>query len=387
MSYGVRFRTGCLLVAVALVLVAVPGPAHSQTAPRGDHVDTYHGVRVPDPYRWMEQMEAEETRRWVEAQDRRARDFAGGFESRVALRNEVARLADVRRFRPPWKRGGRYFYLTYQSSGGPGMPGTQLHVREGLEGGGGADRILLSQEDLPEGTVLTRIVPGPHGRLVAYGVARDGSRWETLRVFDLERERPLDDRLEGVNGGASTVAWAPEGRGFYYERFDLTAEAEARTARLENERVLYHRVGTDQEEDRSVLAASAADRALTVWLGEGGRWTRGHRARSRLGRSPRARCRPAGGRWGDTWSWATWWTRARSGASSTWRAGGSARWICRDSDPCGAAFNRPSERRRRRRSTRSAGSPTRAPSTAWTWKRAGARSSHGPTSATTRTSS
>lgn len=259
-------------LAVAVVLVAWPGAAHPQPASRGTHVDTLHGVPVSDPYRWMEEMEADETRRWVEAQDRRARDFAGEVPSRVALRDQVSELAAVRRYRPPWKRGGRCFYLTYRSSGGLGTTGTQLHVREGLEGREGAERTLLSQEDLPEGTVLTRIVPGPDGRLVAYGVARDGSRWETLRVFDMERGRPLEDRLEGVNTGASTVAWSPDGDGFYYERFEVPTEAEARTARLENERIFYHSVEANQEEDRVVLAASADDRALTAGLGDEGRW-------------------------------------------------------------------------------------------------------------------
>jgi prolyl oligopeptidase len=235
-------------------------------------VDTYHGVRVPDPYRWLEEMEAEDTRLWVEAQDRRAREFAAEAASRAALRDRVAELADVRRYRPPWKRGGRYFYLTFRSSGGPGTTGTQLHVREDLEGGESAERTLLSQDDLPEGTVLTRIVPGPHGRRVAYGVARDGSRWETLRVFDVERGRALEDRLEGVNTGASTVTWSPNGSGFYYERFDPPAGGNARTARLDEERVLYHTVGTDQEEDRAVFAATAADHGLTVGVGENGRW-------------------------------------------------------------------------------------------------------------------
>lgn len=252
--------------------LAPEGGESASPPPRGDHVDTYHGVRVPDPYRWMEEMEAPETRRWVEGQDRRARDLAEEVEARAALRDEVARLADVRRYRPPWKRGDRYFYITFQSSGGPGTPGTELHLREGLEGGDGAGRVLLAQADLPEGTVLTRIAPGPDGRLVAYGVARDGSRWETLRVFDVERGRPLEDRLEGVHGGASTVVWAPDGGGFYYERFEPPPDAEARTARLENERVAFHAVGTRQEEDRRVFTASAADRGLTVGLGEDGRW-------------------------------------------------------------------------------------------------------------------
>lgn len=265
-------RSRGLAAAVAAALLAVPEPGHPQTAPRGDHVDIHHGVRVPDPYRWMEEMDAPETRRWVEAQDRRARAFSAGCAARSALRGEVARLANVRRYRPPWKRGDRYFYLTYRSSGGPGTTGTQLHVREGFERRDGADRTLLAQEDLPEGTVLTRIVPGPNGRRVAYGVAREGSRWETLRVFDVERGRPLEDRVEGVNTGASTVTWSPNGRGFYYERFDLPDEAEARTARLENERLFYHAVGTDQEEDRDLLAASAGDRALTAGLGADGRW-------------------------------------------------------------------------------------------------------------------
>lgn len=239
-----------------------------ETAPREAHVDTYHGVRVPDPYRWMEELEAPRTRRWAEQEDARARELAAALPRRDSIREEVDRLADVRRYRPPWKRGDRYFYLTYQSSGGPGTPGTQLHVREGRRG---PERTLITQDDLPAGTTLTRIVPGPEGRLVAYGVASVGSRWETLRVLDVERRQTLDDRIEGVNAGASTVVWSPDGRGFYYERFDLPTEADAQTARMTNERVLFHSLGSPQERDPLIYAPESDDAGLTTGLTAEGR--------------------------------------------------------------------------------------------------------------------
>lgn len=179
-----HFTTISLNLILGLGLTASPQQRPHETAPREAHVDAYHGVRVPDPYRWMEELEAPRTRRWVEHEDARARELAAELPRREAVREEVDRLADVRRYRPQWKRGDRYFYLTYQSSGGTGTPGTQLHVREG---GKGPERTLIAQDDLSAGTTLTRIVPGPEGRLVAYGVASVGSRWETLRVLDVER--------------------------------------------------------------------------------------------------------------------------------------------------------------------------------------------------------
>ncbi|MFW6201357.1 MAG: hypothetical protein ACOC8B_02160, partial [Gemmatimonadota bacterium] len=169
----------------------VPGDTGG-IAPRGDHVDTLHGVRVPDPYRWMEDLDAAETLRWAESEDARARRFAAAVAERGAIRDEIARLADVRRYRPPSRRAGRYFYLSYQSSGGPGTPGTRLHVRDGPDS---PERTLVDEGTLPDGIVPTRIVPGPDGRRVAYATAPAGSRWETVRVLDVETGRTLPDPL------------------------------------------------------------------------------------------------------------------------------------------------------------------------------------------------
>lgn len=256
----------CLLAGLAVTgATAQPPPA---PAPRGDTVDVYHGVEVPDPYRWMEDLEAPETRRWVNAEDARARDFVAEVAGRSELEEGIRRLAEVRRFRPPWKRGERLFYLSFQSSGGPGTFGTELHVRSGRAA---EEKTLIAQDDLPAGRTLARIVPGPAGRWVAYGIARSASRWETFRILDVDRGRTLSDALVGLNGGASTVIWSPEGSGFYYERFDVPKEVDVRTARLQHERVLYHVLGTPQEEDRLIYRRESPGSGLTTGITADGR--------------------------------------------------------------------------------------------------------------------
>ncbi len=240
-----------------------PVPAH-----RGGHVDLLHGVPVPDPYRWMEDLDAPRTIGWVDAQDARARRFAAGFRGREELHDRIARLADVRRFLPPRRRGHQHFYVSFQSSGGPGTPGTRLLVRDEANG---SHRVLLSGGDLPEGRTLTRMVPGPEGRYVAYAVAPVGSRWETVGVLEVATGRRLPDRLEGVNGGASTIVWAPDGQGFYYEVADLPPEGEERTARVRNERILFHRLGDAGGEDRLLHDPASPDIGLTTSVtGDGG---------------------------------------------------------------------------------------------------------------------
>lgn len=248
-------RRACV-AATGLLLLSPPAATTAQesarqataTARRGDHVDVYHGVEVPDPYRWMEDMDDPETLAWVRAQDERARAFAAAYDRRDAIRRRIQRVARVRRLGTPLKRGGAYFYLEFGAAG-PG-PGTSLHMRTGPDGP--ARTVIDDARLAADGEALVRMAPGPDGRRVAYGTVQAGSRWMTVRVRDLETGRDLPDRLVGIHRGGSALSWAPDGSGFYYERFDLPPQGQRRRARLTGERVVFHLLGEPQERDQVI---------------------------------------------------------------------------------------------------------------------------------------
>lgn len=252
----------CLLVAAS----PVPGQQPVPPAPRSGHVDVYHGVEVADPYRWMEELESERTRRWVRAQDERARAFVAG-PLRDRLRERMAGIADVRRYTAVSRRGGRYFYSRL---GGSGFTGAAVLVREEIDG---PERTLIDTAERGADAALGRASPSRTGRFLAYAVVRDGSRWAPLRVLDVDTGTPLDEAIEGFNTSVSSLSWNGDD-GFFYERFDPPAPGEERRARLAGERILYHRLGTDPARDRVVyrVPPDTGDLSLASSLSWDGRF-------------------------------------------------------------------------------------------------------------------
>lgn len=231
-------------------------PADLAVALQTDHsspsragvVDTLHGVPVPDPYRWMEDMDAPEVLAYVRAQDSIARAY-GATGDRAAFREQIADIGRVGGYSAPLKRGNRHFYLRFPPSGPGTGPGTALLLRETEQG---AARVIIDPAALPDGAALAWAIPDRDGRRVAYLVTQDGSAWGTLRIREVDSGRDLPDRLIGVRAG-SGLGWSPDGAGFFYERFDLPKAGDELSARIEGERIAFHLLGERQEQDAVVL--------------------------------------------------------------------------------------------------------------------------------------
>ncbi|HEX6105637.1 MAG TPA: prolyl oligopeptidase family serine peptidase [Gemmatimonadales bacterium] len=243
------------LLALSLPFLAA-GPAaalqasHSSSGPAGV-VDTIHGVPVPDPYRWMEDMGSPEVLAYARVQDSIARAYVPAGE-RAELRREIAEIARVERYGAPLKRGERHFFLRFPASGPGTSPGTALLLREGERG---PEQLLIDPADLPAGAALASAVPDPRGRRVAYLVTEPGSRWGTVRIREVGSGRDLPDRLAGVRAGGTGPAWSPDGHGLFYQRFDLPEEGDRRSARVAGERIAFHRLGEGQDRDAVVFEA------------------------------------------------------------------------------------------------------------------------------------
>lgn len=264
---AVRTRGWCICVMGVLAMLVVSGaPSAGQESPpetrRSDHVDRYHGVDVPDPYRWLEDLSSPEVGAWARAQDRYARDFAAGAPGRSRIAEAVRSATHVIRYTAPQKRRDLYFYTTFENTGGAAPP-RSLHVREGA---GGRPRTLLDRDELAaRGQTLAFATPSPDGSLVAYGTVDAGGSAMTVRLLDPTGEGAPGEVLLGLLRSGSTVSWLADGSGFFYEAFRSEEGEDRRTARVEAETLRFHRVGTDQTEDVDVFAGP-----------EGERWSLGH---------------------------------------------------------------------------------------------------------------
>jgi len=267
-----------LVLAAMLVSGAGATPA-AQTiqyppARTGDLVDDYHGTKVPDPYRWLEDVDAPETRAWIEAENRVTDAYLGQIGERDRIRRRLTALWNYPRYGPPFKKAGRYFFFKND-----GLQNQSVLYRQASRAAEPA--VLLDPNTFSEdGTVaLATLALSKDGRQLAYGTAASGSDWVEFRVRDVESGRDRPDHLKWVK--FSDAAWTHDGVGFFYSRYPEPAGENPLLAENRFQKLYYHRLGTDQSQDVLVyerpehpdwgVAAEVTHDGryaiLSVWLG------------------------------------------------------------------------------------------------------------------------
>jgi prolyl oligopeptidase len=205
-------------------------------------VDIYHGQPVPDPYRWLEDLDSERTRAWIEAQNRLTFDYLQRIPARQRLLERLRQLWNYEKYSQPFKEGGRYFYFKNDGLQNQSV----LYTQESLEA---EARVLLDPNTLSEdGTVaLSGIAISRDGRYLAYGLSRSGSDWQEWKVRDIETGEDLPDHLRWIK--FSGASWTPDGQGFFYSRYDEPPPGREYESANYFQKLYYHRLGTPQSED------------------------------------------------------------------------------------------------------------------------------------------
>lgn len=235
-------------LANAPVGASASAPEYPPT-PRGTVVDDYFGTRVADPYRWLEDVDSDATRQWVEAQNALTLPRLAALPGREHLRKRLQSLWNYERYGLVQKVGGRYVYLRND-----GLQNQSVLVVQ--DDAKAAPRVLLDPNLLAaDGTVaLTQYELSPDGRWLAYGTAAAGSDWNEFRVRGVADGKDHPEVLRRIK--FSSIAWTKDGKGFFYSRYPQPPQgAEAGTFDdLANQALYYHRVGTAQDEDVLVYA-------------------------------------------------------------------------------------------------------------------------------------
>ncbi|MCF7811029.1 prolyl oligopeptidase family serine peptidase [bacterium] len=212
---------------------------------RSDVIDNLHGVNIPDPYRWLEDIDSEETRNWIEAQNKLTFDFLNKIPARKKINSRLSELWAYDKYSPPFKRGNRYFYFKQQGL----QNQVVLYKMDSLNDD---PQVLIDPNTLSkDGTIaLTGISINEDGSLIAYGLSSSGSDWQEWHVRDVESRRDLDDHLKWVKFNNSS--WSKDGRGFYYCRYNEPKESESFKGANYYHKLYYHTIGTPQSEDKLV---------------------------------------------------------------------------------------------------------------------------------------
>jgi len=250
-------------IAVALALSALPltlaaeeGRIEYPDTRRGNQVDVYHGVKVADPYRWIEAdvRHSPEVAAWVAAENKLTARYLEAIPERPAVRRRLTEMWNFAQYFSPMKQGGRYYYLKNDGLQNQAV----LYVMDTLDG---PPRPLLDPNRWSkDGTIaLAGLGFSDEGKYLAYGRSEAGSDWSTWRLMEIATGRLLDDELRWIK--FSLASWTKDGRGFFYARYEEPRRGAEFQALNFNNKLYYHRVGTPQSAD-----------ALVYWRPEHPEW-------------------------------------------------------------------------------------------------------------------
>ncbi|MGH9968265.1 MAG: prolyl oligopeptidase family serine peptidase [Pyrinomonadaceae bacterium] len=270
-SSGIVLRTPLTLMLIGLIAAAVAvlaplagaqnaqklatNPSSAGTATASDsrlaypvtkkveHFDDYHGTKVADPYRWLEDENATETAAWVEAQNRVTFAYLEKIPFRQQLAARLEKLYNYPKYSSPSRRGEHFFF-----SKNDGLQNQSvLYIQKGLDG---TPEVLIDPNKFSEdGTSrLGTFSLSKDGSVAVYGISKGGSDWQDYYVMDVQAKKTQSDHLEWVK--VSGVAWA--GNGFYYSRYPQPEKGKELTSKNENHQVFFHKLGTTQAEDELI---------------------------------------------------------------------------------------------------------------------------------------
>jgi prolyl oligopeptidase len=246
-----RFVWSCAAAVAAIFLYGVcSAPQFAQQrfdypqTRKVDHVDTYHGTKVPDPYRWLEDDNSPETAQWVEAENKVTFAYLERIPYRAELKKRLETLYNYPKYGAPSRKGDYFFF-----SKNDGLQNQSvLYIQNGLTG---TPEVLIDPNTWSaDGTSrLGAFALSKDGRYAVVGVSRAGSDWQEYGVMELATKTMLPDRLEWIK--VSGASW--RGDGFFYSRYPAPAKGRELSSANENHQVYFHKVGTPQSADELVF--------------------------------------------------------------------------------------------------------------------------------------
>jgi len=221
--------------------------SYKYPAPRRDEAaeDDYHGTKIKDPYKWMEDPDSEETKNFVDEQNKISAPFINSCDERETIKKELTDLWNYEKYGCPHKEGNKYYFS--KNSGLQNQ--SVIYVQDSLEA---EPKVLIDPNGLSDdGTVSLRATSWSHdGSILAYGLSKSGSDWTTIKFRNVETGEDFEEEIEKVK--FSGITWTHDNKGVFYGCYpdhDVSCATGKDTKSHENQKLYYHRVGTKQEED------------------------------------------------------------------------------------------------------------------------------------------
>jgi len=238
-------RTSAFLILAAILTVNVPAQAKfDYPKPRkAEQVDDYHGTKVADPYRWMELTESDETKAWIEAENKITNAYLATIPQREKIKNRLTEIWNYERFSAPSKiTDGFYIY-----SKNDGLQNQSVWYRTSSINDLGT--VFFDPNKLStDGTAaLSGSSFTDNGKFWAHGVSIAGSDRTEWKVMDVTAGKYLPDTLRPNRQGG--VSWLNDNSGFFYSRFPDAQEGAELKGASKFQKLYFHKMGTPQSED------------------------------------------------------------------------------------------------------------------------------------------
>lgn len=213
--------------------------------PTTNQVDTFHGVEVRDPYRWMEDNNSQTLKNWVREQNELTFGYLETIPEREKIKERLTELWNYERFGIPFRQADRYFIYKNDGLQNQSVLYTMASPEADLE------ELIDPNKLSQDGTVaLSGISISEDARWLAYGLSTSGSDWQEWRVRNIETREDTEDHIRWVK--FSRAVWRKDGSGFYYCRYDEPDAADQYRGSNENQKIFFHKLGQSQQEDTLV---------------------------------------------------------------------------------------------------------------------------------------
>lgn len=223
------------------------------TTKKVDTVDTYFGIKVKDPYRWLEDDMSEETGEWVKAQNEVTFGYLDTIPFREELKKRLTSLWNYEKVGSPFKEGDyTYFYKN------DGLQNQYVIYRYENDKDPSTAAVFLDPNTFKEdGTIsLGGVSFSDNGKVAAYSISEGGSDWRKVLVMDVMSKKIVEDTLRDLK--FSGISWKAN-EGFYYSSYDKPKGSEL-SAKTDQHKVYYHRLGTTQKEDKLIFGGTPKEK-------------------------------------------------------------------------------------------------------------------------------
>ncbi len=229
-------------------------------------VDDYHGTKVADPFRWLEDPDSSDSKAWVKSQNVLTQGYLNTIPQREMIKKRLTKLWNYEKYTAPFKQGNKYFY--YKNNGLQNQ--SVLYVANSISDKG---HVLLDPNKFSEDgtTSLAGLSVSNNGNIAAYGISKGGSDWREWRFLDIKTGKQLPDVLKNIK--FSGVSWSKNSKGIFYSRYPAPNEKTKLEDANFGQRLFYHKIGTKQSEDK-LIYERPDDKKLGIggFVTEDGNW-------------------------------------------------------------------------------------------------------------------